>query len=69
MFRFVCDKPSDEAHRDIPDWLYEKTGGDGTAYDMDYGKGYSPNYDNETFIRAHERAIKALGERYGGRCV
>lgn len=66
VFRFVCDKPSDEAHRDIPDWLYEKTGGDGTAYDMDYGKGYSPNYDNETFIRAHERAIKALGERYGG---
>lgn len=66
VFRFVCDKPSGEAHRDIPDWLYGKTGGDGTAYDMEYGKGYSPNYNNETFIAAHERAIRALGERYGG---
>ena len=29
VFRFVCDKPSGEAHQDIPDWLYGKTGGDG----------------------------------------
>ena len=25
VFRFVCDLPGDEPHRDIPDWLYEKT--------------------------------------------
>lgn len=65
VLRFVCDKPSDEAHMDIPDWLYKKTGGGGTHYDMEYGKGYSPDYDNETFIACHERAIRALGERFG----
>lgn len=65
VFRFVCDRPHREAHRDIPDWLYEKTGGDGTDYDMDYGRGYSPNYNNEILIAAHRRAIGALGARYG----
>lgn len=64
VFRFVCDKPSDEEHMDIPDWLYEKTG-DGTFYDGAYGKGYSPDYTNETFISYHAAAIKALGEEYG----
>lgn len=64
VFRFVCDVPSDEAHMDIPDWLYEKTK-DGTFYDMAYGKGYSPNYSNETFIACHKRAIAALGRAYG----
>lgn len=66
VLRFVCDIPSDEAHRDIPDWLYEKTGGAGTAYDMDYGKGYSPDYRNETFIACHERAVREMGKRCGG---
>lgn len=65
VFRFVCDEPSDEAHMDIPDWLYEKTR-DGTFYDTEYGRGYSPDYANETFIEYHEKAIEALGERYGG---
>lgn len=64
VFRFVCDNPSQESHLDIPDWLYEKTK-DGTFYDTEYGKGYSPDYRNETFIAYHERAIKALGEEYG----
>ena len=64
VFRFMCDEPSDVEHMDIPDWLYEKTG-DGTFYDTLYGKGYSPNYANETFIEAHARAIEALGRRYG----
>lgn len=64
VLRFVCDRPSGEAHMDIPDWLYEKTG-DGTHYDMDYGKGYSPDYNNETFIACHEKAIRAMGERFG----
>lgn len=65
VLRFVCDKPSKEAHMDIPDWLYEKTSEDGTHYDMAYGRGYSPNYGNPVFISAHEKAICALGERYG----
>ena len=64
VFRFMCDEPSDVEHMDIPDWLYEKTG-DGTFYDTGYGKGYSPNYANETFIEAHARAIENLGRRYG----
>lgn len=59
VLRFVCDYPGEETHMDIPEWLYEITG-DGTAYSNDYGKGYSPNYENETFIAYHEKAIEAL---------
>lgn len=66
VFRFVCDFPEDEAHMDIPQWLYDKIGGDGTVYDTSYGKGFSPNYNNELFIIYHQKAIKALGERFGG---
>ena len=64
VFRFVCDLPRREAHFDIPDWLYEKTG-DGTIYDCEYGKGYSPNYENPLFIEYHKKAIEALGREYG----
>lgn len=66
VLRFVCDIPGDEAHMDIPDWLYEETGGDGDAYSTDYGKGYAPDYANQTFIRHHEQAVKAMGTRWGG---
>ena len=65
VFRFICDIPGDEQHMDIPDWLYEETGEDGDWYDTDYGKGYSPNYNNEKFIQYHKLAIEALGKRYG----
>lgn len=65
VFRFICDNPSDEEHMDIPDWLYEKTA-DGTFYDMAYGKGYSPDYENETLIACHKKAIEALGAEFGG---
>lgn len=64
VFRFVCDVPSTEEHMDIPDWLYEETK-DGSFYDMTYGKGYSPNYENEIFIKEHENAVRALGEEFG----
>lgn len=63
VLRFICDKPRDEAHMDIPDWLYELTG-DGTVYDTSYGKGYSPNYSNEIFIKYHKAAISALAEYF-----
>ena len=66
VFRFLCDVPEDDSHMDIPDWLYEETGGDGDWYNTSYGKGYSPNYNNEFFIERHRKAIKALGEYYGG---
>lgn len=65
VLRFVCDKPSDEAHRDIPQWLYDKTGGDGTDYAYSSKKGYSPNYANADFIEAHQKAIEALGRHFG----
>ncbi|MDE1548246.1 DUF4832 domain-containing protein [Jeotgalibaca caeni] len=65
VFRFISDYPMPDEHMDIPDWLYEETGGDGDFYDHAYGKGYSPNYSNPTFIAYHAEAIKELGERYG----
>lgn len=64
VFRLICDVPGTEEHMDIPDWLYEKTG-DGVFYDGEYGKGYAPEYDNETFITYHEKAILALGKEFG----
>lgn len=64
ILRFVMDTPGSKKHRDIPEWLYDQTG-DGTAYSTDYGRGYSPNYENETLISAHARAIAALAEHYG----
>lgn len=63
VLRFVCDKPSDEAHMDIPEWLYKLTS-DGTSYDISYGKGYSPNYSNETFIKYHKAAISAIADYF-----
>jgi hypothetical protein len=65
VFRFVCDVPGPAEHRDIPDWLYEATGGSGDAYATDYGKGFSPDYANPLFIQYHADAIRALGNRYG----
>lgn len=64
VFRFVCDSPDDEKHMDIPDWLYKKTK-DGSFYDISYGKGYAPHYENKKMIAAHAKAIKALGEEFG----
>lgn len=64
VFRFVCDEPGEEAHMDIPDWLYVQTG-DGAFYDCEYGKGYSPDYQNELLIVRHAQAVKALGEAFG----
>ena len=66
VLRFICDKPSEEEHMDIPEWLYEKTG-DGTHYAYDEThKGYSPDYSNETLIAAHEKVIAALGAHFSG---
>lgn len=65
IFRFVMDRPGSKKHRDIPNWLYEKTGKDGEAYNVSYGRGYSPDYSNPELIKAHAKAIAALGERYG----
>ena len=66
VFRFVLDKPGAEQHLDIPDWLFEKIQADGDFYDHEYGKGFSPNYANPLLISSHQKAIQALGDRYGG---
>lgn len=65
VLRFVCDCPGKTEHMDIPEWLYEKTG-DGTFYDMSYGKGYSPDYNNDVFIKEHERVIKEIADHFRG---
>lgn len=64
ILRIVSDYPSDTKHMDIPQWLYDKTGGDGDFYDNAYGKGYSPDYSNPVFIDAHEKLIEAFSEKY-----
>ena len=61
VLRFVCDLPGDFDHLDIPQWLYEQTG-DGTHYDTALGKGYSPDYSNERFREAHQKALQKLSE-------
>ncbi len=63
VLRFVCDIPSKEEHMDIPQWLYDKTG-DGEFYDIEYGKGYSPDYSNEDFIEAHNRTLSEIGRHF-----
>lgn len=65
VLRFVCDIPGDKPHMDIPKWLYEKTGGDGTWYEGAYGKGFAPDYNNELLIRYHSRAVQVMGEHLG----
>lgn len=62
VLRVVADSPSDEAHMDIPQWLYDKTGG--IPYDNDYGKGTMPYYESKAFQKYHNSLIKALAERY-----
>ena len=63
VLRFVCDVPSEQAHKDIPNWLYDLTA-DGTSYNTSYGKGYSPNYNNEIFIKYHKQAVAALASYF-----
>lgn len=64
VVRFVCDQPGKEAHRDIPDWLYQKTG-DGLEYKDAEGRGYTPDYTNSVFRDAHKEALAALADWCG----
>lgn len=64
VVRVILDYPREEAHMDIPDWLYVETGKKGFKYNTDYGKGFSPDYNQTALIRNHERLIAALAKRY-----
>lgn len=61
VLRFICDKPGEEEHIDIPAWLYERTR-DGAFYDGEYGKGYCPDYGNSLFRERHALAVAALAD-------
>lgn len=65
VLRFLCDLPGTEAHMDIPQWLYEKSGEAGQWYNGEYGKGFAPDYRDPTIIDSHAKAVKALGEHLG----
>ena len=65
VLRFVCDVPGQEKHMDIPEWLYEKIDHEGTWYDVEFGKGFAPDYNNEEMIRYHAKSVEALGEHLG----
>lgn len=64
ILRINMDYPSPTSHKDIPDWLYNEINGDGTWYNLDWGMGFSPNYDNTKLIAYHKALIAALGARY-----
>ncbi len=64
ILRPVLDYPQDEDHLDIPDWLYDEIGGQGTHYDLEYGKGFSPDYANPILIQEHEKWLRAFAETY-----
>ena len=59
VLRFMCDVPGKEQHMDIPRWLYQRTQ-DGVYYDVSYGQGYCPDYENTVFRERHALAIQAL---------
>ncbi|PLT32607.1 DUF4832 domain-containing protein [Bacillus sp. V5-8f] len=66
IIRIVLDYPGTASHIDIPDWLYKEIHGDGTHYTTEWGKGFSPDYNNPQLISNHKSLIKNLGERYNG---
>ena len=63
VLRFVCDYPTGEEHMDIPKWLYDKTK-DGEFYNIEYGCGYCPDYNNEVFIQEHNKVIDEIGRHF-----
>lgn len=65
VLRVILDTPNSSSHMDIPEWLYEEMSKDGTWYDIRYGKGFSPNYENPLLIHYHQKLINALAKRYG----
>ena len=64
ILRVVLDKPKETSQMDIPEWLFRKIQGDGTWYDNEYGKGFSPNYSNPVLISYHKKLLRKMAEHY-----
>jgi len=64
IIRLVLDNPGEFEHIDIPMWLYNELNGDGVIYNIEYGRGFSPDYNNKTLIGYHQKLLKKMGERY-----
>jgi len=64
ILRINMDYPGGSSHIDMPKWLYDETNGDGQAYDIEWGKGFSPNYNNPKIIAYHKVLIAELAKRY-----
>ncbi len=65
ILRIVLDQPTNETHSDLPDWLMDYIGGDGTYYNVSsVGVGFSPNYANPGLIGEHERLINTTADHF-----
>ncbi len=67
ILRFVTDRPGEEQHKDIPEWLVKEMGGEvlaGSFYSAQEGCGFSPDYSNLAMRDAHGKVIAALAQRY-----
>ncbi|SDS38384.1 protein of unknown function [Paenibacillaceae bacterium GAS479] len=75
VFRLIMDNPTGQAHRDIPDWLYNEIvaagQSPGTAYSDTTGgmgagnnTGFSPNYSAPSVIQGHKLLLEAIANRY-----
>ncbi len=67
ILRFVADRPGEEGHKDIPEWLVREMGGEvlaGSYYSTEEGGGFSPDYSNIAMRDAHGKVIAALAKRY-----
>ena len=62
IIRVALDYPMEKDHIDLPDWVYDAIQGDGVHYNNDFGKGFSPNYENKVLIALHRNMIKSLSE-------
>lgn len=65
VFRFILDYPTDTKHKDIPDWLYDSMDDPGDWYSTSYGKGFSPNYADDSLQSYYKKAVQAMAERWG----
>lgn len=66
IVNFCMDVPGDEAHIDLPDWLYEAMEGAGEAYETDGRQGFSPDYSDYRLRERHREVLEQLGQRYDG---